>query len=500
VFRPSENQCSKEVNPRLEEDDNEFLQGCMENDNGFLQDCMENSEKDVNIMLGSKNQNSILHENPFVKPAIGDSNNPFKRLTLATPNQDIEGNPGPSKPEFGFFANGQVDQGPGGSFFTNYGQGLTGKPLDEIFFRDKINSNDIFSGKDWKYPDSKVTQRDYHILTGKGQRNSNPCPIKKLQKPDPTDPASDQKLPTSDQKLPPPEKWEDSTIDDYPLQFLIENTEFQPPTSKFVDHSYLLSPKNFPSIPSPRSLFQFNGLPDKQIRKIIKTRRSNPGSAHLTQSSTLDLPPYDPTAKNPTKKFWRSSFQEGYYNNGALNGPAITIDSYANIHISEFRENKKHGYGLTIKSEIWKREAEYANDKISGRIVIWRKNYFGSNMQICQGNGQWEVFFEGNVNGEYLNGYGRRNFLGGFSVVGKWCDSMLNGDGKVVLPGGDVFYGRFVKGDVNGYGEYHVKGEGKVFKGVFKSSAMKATGFWYKFGDNGKNDVTRCAPELHQHL
>lgn len=78
-----------ELDPKLEENDIANIQDCTENDNVFLQDCMENSEKDVNIMLESKNQNSIPHENPFVKPAIGDSSNPFKRLALASPNQDI---------------------------------------------------------------------------------------------------------------------------------------------------------------------------------------------------------------------------------------------------------------------------------------------------------------------------------------------------------------------------------------------------------------------------
>jgi hypothetical protein len=85
-------------------------------------------------------------------------------------------------------------------------------------------------------------------------------------------------------------------------------------------------------------------------------------------------------------------------------------------------------------------------------------------------------------------------------VVGEWSDSRLHGDGKVVLEGGDEFYGRFVGGGVDGYGEYYRKGEGKVFKGVFKGSAMKANGFWYEIGEDGKNSVTRCAPELDQHL
>jgi hypothetical protein len=395
-----------ELDPKLEENSFANIQVCTENDIAFLQDCMENSEKDVNIMLESKNQNSILHENPFVKPANGDSSNPFKRLALASPNQDIEGNPGPSKPEFGIFANGQFVPGPRGGFFANYGQGLTGKPSDEIFFTDQISSNDIFSGKDWKYPDPKLTQRDYFIFTGKGNKIPAPWPIKKLHKPDLTDPASDKNFPATEQKLLSSEKWAEPTIDDYSLQFLIDNTEFHPATSKFVDHNHLLPSKDSPPPPSPRNLFQPNPLPSKQIRKIIKTRRSNPSPLDPTHRSPLDLPPFDPATPNPTEKYWRSFFEEGYYKNGKLNGPALCINRYANIHIGEFLQNKKQGYGLSINNMYWKREAEYAKDKISGKVIIWRKNYrekkiFGLNSEILQGQGAWGVVFEGNGSGKY---------------------------------------------------------------------------------------------------
>jgi hypothetical protein len=395
-----------EIDAKLEENDIANIQDCMENDNAFLQDCMENSEKDVNIMLESKNQDSIPYKYPFVKPAFGDMSNTFKRLALASPNQDIEGNPGPSKPEFGIFANGQFVPGPGVSFFTNYGQGLTGKLSDEIFFTDQINSNEIFSGKDCKHPDPKLTQRDYLIFSGKGHKIPAPWPIKKLHKPDPTDPSSDQKLPASDQKLPPSEKWAEPTIDDNSLQFLIDITEFHPPTSEFVEFNHLLPSKDSPPPPSPLNLFHTNPLPSKQFRKIIKTRRSNPSPLDLTHRSPLDLPPYDPATPNPTQKYWRSFFEEGYYKNGKLNGPALCINRYANIHIGEFLKNKKQGYGLSINNMYWKREAEYAKDKISGKVIIWRKNYrekkiFGLNSEILQGKGAWGVVFEGNGRGRY---------------------------------------------------------------------------------------------------
>ena len=69
------------------------------------------------------------------------------------------------------------------------------------------------------------------------------------------------------------------------------------------------------------------------------------------------------------------------------------------------------------------------------------------------------------------------------------------------MAGGGVFYGKFFREGIDGYGEYHVPAERKVFKGIFKSSLLKATGFWYKYGDNGKNDVImQCAPGMDEHL
>jgi len=83
--------------------------------------------------------------------------------------------------------------------------------------------------------------------------------------------------------------------------------------------------------------------------------------------------------------------------------------------------------------------------------------------------------FEGNLENNALNGYGKKTWSGGDVYEGNWRDDTQNGYGKMTWSGGDVYEGNWKNDAKNGYGKMTWSGGG-VYEGNYKNNVINGYG------------------------
>jgi hypothetical protein len=150
----------------------------------------------------------------------------------------------------------------------------------------------------------------------------------------------------------------------------------------------------------------------------------------------------------------------------------------------EWKDNKKHGYGIQVWANGNKYEGDWANGFREGHGVFWvkdgklRKQYAGNwRRGLMEGLG---VFFykcgdryEGNWQTGMRQGRGTLFCANGDVYVGDWNQDKQSGFGTLTRENQDVYEGEWLNGKREGAGIYYYKSQEKIYDGEWVNDIPK---------------------------
>ena len=188
--------------------------------------------------------------------------------------------------------------------------------------------------------------------------------------------------------------------------------------------------------------------------------------------------------KNGTKKtvFWvkKKKKQE----DGTVKGEKwSTSQQYA----GDWKENKKHGYGIKIYDNKDKYEGYWENDLRNGKGTYW----------LCIGKNKYRKLYTGDWKNNQKEGHGIYFYKDGSCYDGEWKNSKRDGKGLMIYANEDIYQGNWKEDKKHGHGILE-KSNGDKYYGYWNSDMKEGQGYYW-YSKTGKvylgewhEDCPRC--------
>jgi len=188
--------------------------------------------------------------------------------------------------------------------------------------------------------------------------------------------------------------------------------------------------------------------------------------------------------KNGTKKtvFWvkKKKKQE----DGTVKGEKwSTSQQYS----GDWKENKKHGYGIKIYDNKDKYEGYWENDLRNGKGTYW----------LCIGKNKYRKLYTGDWKNNQKEGHGIYFYKDGSCYDGEWKNSKRDGKGLMIYANEDIYQGNWKEDKKHGHGILE-KSNGDKYYGYWNSDMKEGQGYYW-YSKTGKvylgewhEDCPRC--------
>ena len=188
--------------------------------------------------------------------------------------------------------------------------------------------------------------------------------------------------------------------------------------------------------------------------------------------------------KNGTKKtvFWvkKKKKQE----DGTVKGEKwSTSQQYS----GDWKENKKHGYGIKIYDNKDKYEGYWENDLRNGKGTYW----------LCIGKNKYRKLYTGDWKNNQKEGHGIYFYKDGSCYDGEWKNSKRDGKGLMIYANEDLYQGSWKEDKKHGHGILE-KANGDKYYGYWNSDMKEGQGYYW-YSKTGKvylgewhEDCPRC--------
>ena len=188
--------------------------------------------------------------------------------------------------------------------------------------------------------------------------------------------------------------------------------------------------------------------------------------------------------KNGTKKtvFWvkKKKKQE----DGTVKGEKwSTSQQYS----GDWKENKKHGYGIKIYDNKDKYEGYWENDLRNGKGTYW----------LCIGKNKYRKLYTGDWKNNQKEGHGIYFYKDGSCYDGEWKNSKRDGKGLMIYANEDIYQGSWKEDKKHGHGILE-KSNGDKYYGYWNSDMKEGQGYYW-YSKTGKvylgewhEDCPRC--------
>ena len=188
--------------------------------------------------------------------------------------------------------------------------------------------------------------------------------------------------------------------------------------------------------------------------------------------------------KNGTKKtvFWvkKKKKQE----DGTVKGEKwSTSQQYS----GDWKENKKHGYGIKIYDNKDKYEGYWENDLRNGKGTYW----------LCIGKNKYRKLYTGDWKNNQKEGHGIYFYKDGSCYDGEWKNSKRDGKGLMIYSNEDIYQGNWKEDKKHGHGILE-KSNGDKYYGYWNSDMKEGQGYYW-YSKTGKvylgewhEDCPRC--------
>ena len=188
--------------------------------------------------------------------------------------------------------------------------------------------------------------------------------------------------------------------------------------------------------------------------------------------------------KNGTKKtvFWvkKKKKQE----DGTVKGEKwSTSQQYS----GDWKENKKHGYGIKIYDNKDKYEGYWENDLRNGKGTYW----------LCIGKNKYRKLYTGDWKNNQKEGHGIYFYKDGSCYDGEWKNSKRDGKGLMIYANEDIYQGSWKEDKKHGHGILE-KANGDKYYGFWNCDLKEGQGYYW-YSNTGKvylgewhEDCPRC--------
>ena len=188
--------------------------------------------------------------------------------------------------------------------------------------------------------------------------------------------------------------------------------------------------------------------------------------------------------KNGTKKtvFWvkKKKKQE----DGTVKGEKwSTSQQYS----GDWKENKKHGYGIKIYDNKDKYEGYWENDLRNGKGTYW----------LCIGKNKYRKLYTGDWKNNQKEGHGIYVYKDGSCYDGEWKNSKRDGKGLMIYANEDIYQGNWKEDKKHGHGILE-KANGDKYYGYWNCDLKEGQGYYW-YSNTGKvylgewhEDCPRC--------
>lgn len=171
--------------------------------------------------------------------------------------------------------------------------------------------------------------------------------------------------------------------------------------------------------------------------------------------------------KNGTKKtvFWvkKKKKQE----DGTIKGEKWTTSQQ---YTGDWKENKKHGYGIKIYDNKDKYEGYWENDLRNGKGTYW----------LCIGKNKYRKLYSGDWKNNQKEGNGIYFYKDGSCYDGEWKNSKRDGKGLMIYANQDFYEGQWKEDLKDGYGVLEKK-NGDKYYGHWKNGMKEGQGYYYYY-------------------
>lgn len=169
--------------------------------------------------------------------------------------------------------------------------------------------------------------------------------------------------------------------------------------------------------------------------------------------------------KNGTKKtvFWVKKKQKS--EDGTVKGEKwMTSQQY----IGDWKENKKHGYGIKIYDNKDKYEGYWDNDLRNGKGTYW----------VCIGKNKYRKLYTGDWKNNKKEGNGIYFYKDGSCYDGCWKNSKRHGKGLMIYANEDIYEGNWAEDLKDGYGILEKKCGDKYY-GYWNLGMKEGQGYYF---------------------
>jgi hypothetical protein len=171
--------------------------------------------------------------------------------------------------------------------------------------------------------------------------------------------------------------------------------------------------------------------------------------------------------KNGTKKtvFWvkKKKKQE----DGTVSGEKWSTSQQ---YIGDWKDNKKHGYGIKIYSNKDKYEGYWDNDLRNGKGTYW----------LCIGKNKYRKLYTGDWKNNKKEGHGIYFYKDGSCYDGQWKNNKREGKGLMIYSNEDIYEGHWLEDKKNGYGILE-KQNGDKYYGFWNMGLKEGQGYYYYY-------------------
>ena len=114
----------------------------------------------------------------------------------------------------------------------------------------------------------------------------------------------------------------------------------------------------------------------------------------------------------------------------------------SNKYVGEWKDNKKHGFGIQYFENGNKYEGGWSENKRHGQGTFW----------VCDAKNKLRREYTGDWETDQKKGRGTMFFKIGDRYDGMWMESKPHGEGRMIYANGDVYEGMWFMGKRSGYG------------------------------------------------
>ena len=192
-----------------------------------------------------------------------------------------------------------------------------------------------------------------------------------------------------------------------------------------------------------------------------------PSSKHISDPEFIPLAIINDikAQKNGTKKtvFWVKKRKKE--EDGTIKGEKWqTTQQY----IGDWKENKKHGYGIKIYDNKDKYEGYWENDLRNGKGTYW----------LNIGKNKFRKLYTGDWKNNKKEGHGIYFYKDGSCYDGEWKNSKRDGKGLMIYANQDIYEGHWSENLRHGYGILE-KQNGDKFYGYWYKDKKEGQGYYY---------------------